>query len=114
MSAMVRYLFPKSNIDVDKDIRNDIRNDISNDISNNIRNDRRQSMNPALDPFMTKSKRTYDTSKYIKIVNKAYKDILLTPDELSFLETIPRKKFNVILNINRNNRSRDKFKCTIS
>ena len=57
MSALVRYLFPKSNIREDKE--------------------RRQSMNPALDPFMTKSKRTYDTSKYIKIVNKEYKYLSL-------------------------------------
>jgi hypothetical protein len=93
MSALVRYLFPKSNIE-DKDFR--------------------QNMNPALDPYMTKHKKTYDTSKYIKILNKSYKDILLTPDELSFLETIPRKKLNVILNINRNNRARDKLTCTPS
>ena len=98
MTALVRYLFPKSNIEEDKERRND----------------RRQSMNPALDPFMTKSKRTYDTSKYITILNKSYKDILLTPDELSFLETIPRKKLNIILNINRNNRARDKPSCTPS
>ena len=94
MSALVRYLFPKSNIGENKE--------------------RRQSMNPALDPHMTKYKKTYDKSKYITILNKSYKDILLTPDELSFLETIPRKNLNVILNINRNNRPRDKLTCTPS
>jgi hypothetical protein len=94
MSALVRYLFPKSNIDGDNEFR--------------------KSMNSSLDPHMTKSKKMYDKAKYIKIVNKSYKDILLTPDELSFLETIPRKNFNVILNINRNNRSHDKLKCTLS
>jgi hypothetical protein len=94
MSALVRYLFPKSNIDGDTGTR--------------------QSMNPVLDPYLTKYKQTYDKSKYIKILNKSYKDILLTPDELSFLQTIPRKKLNVILNINRNNRARDKLKCTLS
>ena len=93
MSALVRYLFPKSNIDGDTDSR--------------------QSMNPVLDPYLIKYKQTYDKSKYIKILNKSYKDILLTPDELSFLETIPRKKLNVILNINRNNRSRDRLQCCI-
>lgn len=91
MSALVRYLFPKSNIDGDTGTR--------------------QSMNPVLDPYLTKYKQTYDKSKYIKILNKSYKDILLTPDELSFLQTIPRKKLNVILNINRNNRSRDRLQC---
>jgi hypothetical protein len=94
MSALVRDVFPKSTIEEDKE--------------------RSQSMNHALDPFMTKSKKPYDTSKYITILNKSYKDILLTPDEMSFLETIPRKKLNIILNINRNNRSRDKLNCTLS
>jgi len=98
MSALVRYVFPKSTIEEDKERRND----------------RSQSMNHALDPHMRKSKKTYDTSKYITILNKSYKDILLTPDELSFLETIPRKKLNVIININRNNRARDKLTCTPS
>ena len=51
-----------------------------------------------------KSKELYDKSMYITIVNKSYKDILLTPDELSFLETIPPKKLGIIVNINRNNR----------
>jgi len=94
MSALVRYLFPKSNIGGD--------------------NNRSQSINPALDPFLSKYKKTYDKAKYIKILNKSYKDILLTPDEMSFLETIPRKKLNIILNINRNNRSFDKLTCTPS
>ena len=52
-----------------------------------------------------KSNKQYDKSMYITIVNKSYKDILLTPDELSFLETIPPKKLGIIVNINRNNRS---------
>ena len=91
MSALVRYVFPKSTIEEDKE--------------------RRQS---SLDPFMSKSKKTYDTSKYITILNKSYKDILLTPDEMSFLETVPRKKLNIILNINRNNRARNKLSCTLS
>lgn len=95
MSALVRYLFPKSNIDEDKERRNDIRK-------------------PALGPYMAKYKRTYDKSKYITILNKSYKDILLTPDELSFLETIPRKQLHVIININRNNRARDKLTCSLS
>lgn len=95
MSALVRYVFPKSTIEEDKESRNY----------------RSQSMN---DSFMTKPKKTYDTSKYITILNKSYKDILLTPDEMSFLETIPRKKLNIILNINRNNRARDKLSCTLS
>ena len=99
MSALVRYVFPKSTIDEDKDIRNDTRND---------------TRKPALETYLSKSKKTYDTSKYIKILNKSYKDILLTPDEMSFLETIPRKKLNVIININRNNRARDKLTCTPS
>ena len=94
MSALVRYLFPKSNIDLDKEFR--------------------QSMNPSLDPHMTKYQKMYDKAKYIKILNKSYKDILLTPDELSFLETIPRKKLNIILSINRNNRTRDKLTCAPS
>jgi hypothetical protein len=55
-----------------------------------------------------KSKKLYDKSMYITIVNKSYKDILLTPDELSFLETIPPKKLGIIVNINRNNRLYDK------
>ena len=88
MSAMVRYLFPKSNIDADKELR--------------------QSMNPHT---TSKSKKRYDKSKYIKILNKSYKDILLSADEMSFLETIPRKKLNIILNINRNNRSFNKLGC---
>ena len=87
MSALVRYLFPKSDVGGDKHSRN---------------------------PHMTRNKKTYDKSEYIKILNKSYKDILLTPDELSFLETIPRKKLNIILNINRNNRARDKPSCTPS
>jgi hypothetical protein len=91
MSVLVRYLFPKSNIEENNDIRK-----------------------TSLEPYLSKSKKTYDTSKYITILNKSYKDILLTPDEMSFLETIPRKKLNVILNINRNNRARDKLKCTLS
>ena len=95
MSALVRYVFPKSTIEEDKERRNDGRK-------------------TSLDAFMSKSKKTYDTSKYITILNKSYKDILLTPDEMSFLETIPRKKLNIILNINRNNRSRDKLTCTPS
>ena len=88
MSAMVRYLFPKSNIDADKELR--------------------QSMNPHT---TSKSKKRYDKSKYIKILNKSYKDVLLSADEMSFLETIPRKKLNIILNINRNNRSFNKLEC---
>ena len=52
-----------------------------------------------------KSNKQYDKSMYITIVNKSYKDIRLTPDELSFLETIPPKKLGIIVNINRNNRS---------
>ena len=91
MSAMVRYLFPKSNISADKELI--------------------QSMNPSLDPYTTKTKKIYDKNKYLKILNKSYKDILLTPDEMSFLETIPRKKLNIILNINRNNRSFNKLGC---
>jgi len=91
MSALVRYVFPKSSIDVDNDIRK-----------------------TSLEPYLSKYEETYDTSKYITILNKSYKDILLTPDEMSFLETIPRKKLNIILNINRNNRARDKLKCTLS
>jgi hypothetical protein len=91
MSALVRYVFPKSSIDVDNDIRK-----------------------TSLEPYLSKYEKTYDTSKYITILNKSYKDILLTPDEMSFLETIPRKKLNVILNINRNNRARDKLNCRIS
>jgi hypothetical protein len=86
---MVRYLFPKSNIVVDTDIKHE------------------------LEPHMTKSKKIYDKSKYIKILNKSYKDILLSADEMSFLETIPRKKLNIILNINRNNRSFDKLGCLL-
>jgi hypothetical protein len=92
---MVRYLFPKSTIEEDKERRNDRRK-------------------PSLEPYLSKYKRTYDKSKYITILNKSYKDILLTPDELSFLETIPRKKLTVIININRNNRARDKRTCTPS
>lgn len=88
MSAMVRWLFPKSNIDADKELR--------------------QSM-----PHTKKSKKIYDNSKYIKILNKSYKDVLLSADEMSFLETIPRKKLNIILNINRNNRSFDKLGCLL-
>lgn len=101
MSALVRYLFPKSDIGEENDIKR-----------NDIKNDRRR--NTAMDPYLTKYKKTYDKSEYIKILNKSYKDILLTPDEMSFLETIPRKKLNVILNINRNNRARDKLTCTPS
>lgn len=108
MSALVRYLFPKSDIGEENDIKNDIKNDRRR---NDRRNDRR---NTAMDPYLTKYKKTYDKSEYIKILNKSYKDILLTPDEMSFLETIPRKKLNVILNINRNNRARDKPSCTPS
>jgi len=85
---MVRWLFPKSNIDADKELR--------------------QSMNPHT---TSKSKKIYDNSKYIKILNKSYKDVLLSADEMSFLETIPRKKLNIILNINRNNRSFNKLEC---
>jgi hypothetical protein len=91
MSVLVRYVFPKSTIEEDKERRK-----------------------TSLEPYLSKYEKTYDTSKYITILNKSYKDILLTPDEMSFLETIPRKKLNVILNINRNNRSRDKLKCTLS
>ena len=87
MSALVRYLFPKSNIEGDKPRRN---------------------------PHMTRTNKTYDKSKYLEILNKSYKDIILSADEMSFLETIPRKKFNIILNINRNNRARDKPSCTPS
>jgi len=94
MSALVRYVFPKSTIEEDKE--------------------RRQSKNHALETYLSKSKKTYDTSKYITILNKSYKDILLTPDEMSFLETVPRKKLNIILNINRNNRARNKLSCTLS
>lgn len=60
-----------------------------------------QSMN------IPKSNKLYDKSMYIIIVNKSYKDILLTQDELSFMETLPSKKLEIILNINRNNRSCD-------
>jgi len=77
MSALVRWLFPKSNIAVDLDCNK-------------------------------KSKKIYDKNEYLKILNKSYKDILLSEDEISFLETIPRKKFNIILNINRINRTFDK------
>ena len=87
MSALVRYLFPKSNIDGDKHSRN---------------------------PHMTRTNKTYDKSKYLEILNKSYQDIILSADEMSFLETIPRKKLNIILNINRNNRARDKLTCTPS
>jgi hypothetical protein len=83
---MVRYLFPKSNIGSDTELS--------------------QSM-----PHTKKSKKIYDKAKYIKILNKSYKDILLSADEISFLETIPRKKLIIILNINRNNRSFDKLDC---
>jgi hypothetical protein len=86
-------IYPKSNIVVDADIK--------------------QSMNPALDPYTIKSKKIYDKSKYIKILNKSYKDILLSADEMSFLETIPRKKLKIILNINRNNRSSDKTRMSV-
>lgn len=82
MSSMVRYLFPKSNIGPDNELSH-----------------------------TKKSKKIYDKSKYIKILNKSYKDILLSADEMSFLETIPRKKLKIILNINRNNRSFDKLDC---
>ena len=88
MSAMVRWLFPKSDIEADKELR--------------------QSMNSHT---TSKSKKIYDKNKYLKILNKSYKDILLSADEMSFLETIPRKKLNIILNINRNNRSFDKLGC---
>jgi hypothetical protein len=88
MSALVRWLFSKGNTAVDTDIN--------------------QSMHPHT---TSKSKKIYDTSKYIKILNKSYKDVLLSADEMSFLETIPRKKLNIILNINRNNRSFDKLGC---
>ena len=88
MSAMVRWLYPKSNIVVDTDIKHE------------------------LEPHTTsKSKKIYDKNKYLKILNKSYKDILLSADEMSFLETIPRKKLNIILNINRNNRSFNKLEC---
>jgi hypothetical protein len=91
MSALVRFLFPKNNIVVDTDIK--------------------QSINPALDPYTTNPNKIYDKNKYFKILNKSYQDILLSADEMSFLETIPRKKLNIILNINRNNRSCDKLEC---
>ena len=89
MSALVRWLFPKSDIGLDTDIKHE------------------------LDTHATKSKKIYDNSKYIKILNKSYKDVLLSADEMSFLETIPRKKLNIILNINRNNRSFDKLGCLL-
>ena len=84
---MVRWLFPKSDIVVDTDIKHDF------------------------DSHNTKSKKIYDKNKYFQILNKSYQDILLSADEMSFLETIPRKKLNIILNINRNNRSFDKLEC---
>ena len=86
MSAMVRWLYPKSNIVPDVDIN--------------------QSM-----AHTKKSKKIYDKTKYLKILNKSCQDILLSADEMSFLETIPRKKLNIILNINRNNRSFNKLGC---
>lgn len=64
--------------------------------------------NTIVDDTPTKSNKLYDKSMYIKIVNKSYKDILLTPDELFFLKTLPSKKLEIILNINRNNRACDK------
>ena len=88
MSALVRWLFPKSDIVADTDIK--------------------QSMNHHT---TSKSKKIYDKNKYLKILNKSYKDVLLSADEMSFLETIPRKKLNIILNINRNNRSFNKLEC---
>ena len=59
------------------------------------------------DDTPTKTIKPCDTSMYITIVNKSYKDIQLTQDELIFLETLPSKKLDIILNINRNNRACD-------
>lgn len=63
--------------------------------------------NSTVDDTPSKSKKQYDKSVYITIVNKSYKDIQLTQDELIFLETLPSKKLDIILNINRNNRACD-------
>lgn len=60
------------------------------------------------DDTPTKTINPCDKSMYITIVNKSYKDIQLTQDELSFLKTLPSKKLEIILNINRNNRAYDK------
>ena len=83
MSDLLSHLFTTFNIMVDDDDKN-INQRVNSPKSNK-----------------------HEKSKYITIINKSYKDILLTPDELSFLETLPSKKLEIILNINRNNRSCD-------